>query len=398
MIVKFCLILLIALTFTFGLMGSTGAQSKIESVAATVVYLGQKGDPYYEPDLAYTGLSLRDLDRPVIGAEIAIRSARVLSRSLGLKFSLDVVLIDPGDSALDAVADAFVSEAVAVLLDLPEPIFEELVASKSESSLLINIRHRDDRWRGVGCASNLLHTIPSYSMRADAMAQYLRVKGWDRVLLLRGKTLEDVAEAEAVRRAIAKFGLRLADDREFELTNDPRKRDESNLPLLTGGVRHDVVWLVDNDGEFGRYVPYDTYDPRPIIGTEGLIASAWHWTYECHGAPQLNQRFRRASETRMQPEDWAAWVAVRSIIEAVTRVGSADPNLVRNYIQSDALSVNLYKGVAGGFRPWDGQLRQPILLSTHNAVIAEAPFTQFQHQTNSLDTLGPDAAETACKR
>lgn len=398
MIAKHFLIFLFVVMTVFGLARSSGAQSDAETATAGIVYLGQKGDPYYEPDLAYTGLSLKDLDRPVIGAEMAVRSARVLSRSLGLKFTLDVVLIEPGASALDAAKEAFASETVAVLLDLPEPAFEEVVASKLESKLFINIRHRDDKWRGAGCAPNLLHTIPSYGMRADAMAQHLRVKGWDRVLLLHGETQEDLIEATAVRKAIVKFGLRLADDRVFELTNNPSKRDESNVPLLTGGVRHDVVWIVDNDGEFGRYVPYATYDPRPVVGTEGLTASAWHWTYERHGGPQLNQRFRSASDSIMQPEDWAAWVAVRSLIEAVTRVGSADPDLVRDYVQSDALSVNLYKGVAGSFRAWDGQLRQPILLATHNAVIGAAPFTQFQHQTNSLDTLGTDGAETDCKR
>ena len=365
---------------------------------ARVVYIGEKNDTYYEPQPVYTGLSLRDRERPLAGIEVAMRGTRVLSRALGVEFAVDVVLADPEINASEAVRAAFEGGAMAVLLDLPEDSFEELLRANAATGLMVNIRHRDDRWRGADCAKGLLHTIPSQAMRADALAQHLRARGWNRVLLLHGDTPQDTTEADAVRRAIAKFGLRLADDRLFELTNDPRRRDQSNIALLTGGVRHDVIWLVDNDGEFGRYVPFATYDPRPVVGSEGLRPMAWHWTYERHGAPQLNQRFRRAADRDMTSEDWAAWVAVRAVIESVSRIGSADADAVRDYIASDALSLDLYKGVSGSFRSWNGQLRQPILLATHNAVIGVAPYAGYEHQTDTLDTLGADARETACPR
>ena len=49
------------------------------------------------------------------------------------------------------------------------------------------------------------------------------------------------------------------------------------------------------------------------------------------------------------------------------------------------------------FRPWDGQLRMPMMLATHNAVIAVAPLDGFLHQTNTLDTLGTDEPEHKCQ-
>ena len=54
------------------------------------------------------------------------------------------------------------------------------------------------------------------------------------------------------------------------------------------------------------------------------------------------------------------------------------------------------KGVQLSFRTWDGQMRMPIVLATHNAVIAEAPLDGFLHETNTLDTLGTDEPEQQC--
>lgn len=394
MINRSLLVLAQAIVLSLGLTISATAQDEV----ARIVYIGEKDDPFYEPQPVYTGLSLRDRNRPLEAVEVAMRSARVLSRALGLNFSFDVILVEPGTTASDVVLRAADAGAIGILLDLPEESLQEVLSSGATASLLFNIRHMNGRWRSADCAPNLLHTFPSHAMLADALAQHLRKKGWDRVLLLRGEAPEDIAEAEAVRSAIRKFGLRLADDRLFELTNDPRRRDQSNIALLTGDVRHDVIWLVDNDGEYGRFVPYDTFDPRPVVGTEGLSPTAWHWTYERHGAPQLNQRFRRNTERNMTALDWAGWVAAKALIETVSRVGSADPEAVRDYIQSEAFSLDLYKGVTGSFRRWNGQLRQPVLLATHNAVIGVAPYPAFEHQISTLDTLGLDADETTCER
>ena len=198
-----------------------------------------------------------------------------------------------------------------MLLDLPQDAMAEAVATEGATGLLVNIRDIGDRWRGEDCAPRLVHTMPSRAMLTDALAQHLRVQGWERVLLLRGPLPDDVAEAEAVRASAEKFGLEIVDEREFEVTNDPRRRDLSNIALLTGGARYDVVWLADSEGEFGRYVPYATREARPVVGSEGLRARAWDWTWERNGAPQLNQRFRRLAGRDMTPEDWAAWAESR---------------------------------------------------------------------------------------
>ena len=359
---------------------------------ARIVYLGVADDPWYERQTVYTGLSLRDRTRPVDGARLAIKGARVIGRALGVDFILEETLLTGG-----APAASGIRAALAVLLDLPEDAMTEAVATEGALGLLVNIRDIGDRWRGEDCAPRLVHTMPSRAMLTDALAQHLRVQGWERILLLRGPLPDDIAEAEAVRDSAEKFGLEIVDEREFEVTNDPRRRDLSNIALLTGGARYDVVWLADSEGEFGRYVPYATREARPVVGSEGLRARAWDWTWERNGAPQLNQRFRRLAGRDMTPEDWAAWAGVQAVVEGVTRAGT-DPETVVAHVLSDALALDLYKGVRGNFRAWDGQLRQPILLATHNAVIANAPLDGFEHQTDTLDTLGADRSESACRR
>jgi hypothetical protein len=49
------------------------------------------------------------------------------------------------------------------------------------------------------------------------------------------------------------------------------------------------------------------------------------------------------------------------------------------------------------FRSWDGQLRQTMLLTDGQGVIAQAPIEGLLHPTDVLDTLGADAAEKLCK-
>jgi ABC transporter substrate binding protein (PQQ-dependent alcohol dehydrogenase system) len=96
-------------------------------------------------------------------------------------------------------------------------------------------------------------------------------------------------------------------------------------------------------------------------------------------------------------EDWAAWIGVKAVIEAAQRMRTADFTKVVAYLKSADFRVDGSKGQALTFRPWDNQLRQPIQLATTDAVIAQAPFSQFLHQTENLDTLGADRPDSACR-
>jgi ABC transporter substrate binding protein (PQQ-dependent alcohol dehydrogenase system) len=136
---------------------------------------------------------------------------------------------------------------------------------------------------------------------------------------------------------------------------------------------------------------------RPVIGSIDLEPAAWHWTWERNGAPQINGRFNKATDgRRMESADWAAWMAVKMVVQATLRTRSVDFRKQREFILGDT-GFDGYKGLAVSVRKWDQQLRQAVFLTTPFSVVASAPVEGFLHKTNALDTLGDDEPETPCR-
>ena len=380
-------------------LGATGGPAAAADTSFEFVYLYRDDDRAYRSHRAYTGLVLRDRRRPLDGVRTGLRESRIKGRQLGLQFTLAERALAADESAVDVIRTLYVSDQARVFIaDLP---LDEVItigqSLKDESIIVLNARHADDRLRGIDCSRALFHTLPSHAMLMDGLAQFLVKKNWKRVLILEGDTPRDRLLADAFVRSAEKFRLKMVARRSFVLSNDPRIRDQNNVALITSGIRSDVVFLSDSLGEFGRYVPYQTQQPVLIVGTEGLRASAWHWTWERHGAPQLSQRFHRIAKRRMTDPDYAGWAAVKTVVEAITRTGADDPSTIRGFHLSDELTFDTYKGVPGNFRAWNQQLRQPVLLHLHNAVVARTPLPEFLHQRNTLDTLGSDLPESACR-
>ncbi|MGI9462388.1 MAG: hypothetical protein ACR2OM_00500, partial [Aestuariivirgaceae bacterium] len=326
-----------------------------------------------------------------------MKESRVVGRALGFRFKLLELQLDGSGAAIDAVRDHIsASNSRILILDVPLSDLTELSGQLAgENVIMFNPRHRANRLRRQDCQPVLFHTVPSEAMAMDSLAQLLRKRNWVRVLMLVGEHTRDKATAGAFTASAKKFGLTIVDRRTFTLRNDPRQRDKNNIALLTGGD-YDAVFISDETGDFGRYVPFQTALPRPVVGAHGLRASAWHWTWERHGAPQLNQRFARRVKRQMSEADWAGWAAVKSVIEAVSRTKRTDVEAIAEFLASSQFVLDGYKGTPGSFRTWNNQLRQPILLHTHDAVIERAPLDGFLHQTSTLDTLGDDAPASEC--
>lgn len=355
-------------------------------------------DPRYESkrlDKLYPGQAL---GRPKAGAEIAIAESAFQLEQANLRVTLEEV---PAASAKDARAqiEALVKKGVRhFLTDLPGSSLTELSKNLPQQDvLLFNVSAPDARLRREACASNLFHTLPDDAMTNDAIAQFLTVRKWDKVLLLTSTLADDQPAIGAARQAIKRYGLKLVATKTFKLSNDPRERDLGNVALLTTGIDADVIWVVDPEGEFARQVPYASVSPRPVVGSAGLVPEAWHASWERHGAPQLNRRFRRASGRWMSAPDWAAWMATKAIIDVGVR--SPDSREHRRMLRVGDLVLDGFKGARLSFRTWDQQLRQPIFL-THGGIgggiAGVAPFDGFLHPKNNLDTLGADERESAC--
>ena len=360
-------------------------------------FLSLDADPRYDEDFVYARIELRPTGNALAGARLGIADSAMLAEATGNSF-----VLDPQSAADVAGLTAKVQAMAAAgvrggILDLPGDTVDQLAAATKDLPVtLVNATAPEDQLRNR-CYPNLLHTAASDRMTADALVQYLRTRNWQRILLLVGEEPRDRLVADSFRAAAERYRLKIVEERPFVLSNNPENREENNLLLLTGGADYDVIYLADSRGEFGRYLPYATQLPRLVVGSTGLVATEWHWSLERYGAPQVNSRFEtQAGDRRMAGQDWSTWIAAKAIATAYAKARSADPAEVDTYLRGPRLKVDGSKGVSMNFRPWDGQLRMPVMLATHNAVIALAPLDGFLHQTNNLDTLGTDEPEHKC--
>ena len=328
--------------------------------------------------------------------DVALKEAQFELDAAGTNVTIERVAVADATAARDAAARAQKAGHVALVADLPPDAL--LAAADAAAALpLLNVGEAADRLRQTDCRARLLHLLPSERMRADALAQTLAARRWNQVLLLVGPSAHDAERGAVAQAALQRYALKLVARKAFKLSADPRERDLGNPLLLTAASvgAYDVVWVVDSDGEFARGLPYRTGLARPVVGDAGLVALAWHAQFERFGAPQVSRRYARAAGRPMVAHDWAAWMAGKALVAAA--VAAPKGNAAAFAKALAAVELDGSKGVGMSFRQWDGQLRQPILLSDGQAVAAIAPVDGVLHPKNNLDTLGADAPEKLCK-
>jgi len=366
----------------------------------SIGYVEIEGDPRYEPIRAYERLILKTRDHPFMGAQIGIDEAAVLVRVLNTEFALERITVKSPAEVAPAVTAALEGRGIHFfLIDAPPDAFKPLAAAaKGRDALLFNVSAADDGLRRDLCAREFVHVIPSLAMRMDALMQYLASRKWRDILVFEGPLPGDAETVRAFTRSAQKFGAKIVADQRFKAGTDPREREQNN-PALLSAIRgnYDVVFVADEAFDFVRQVPYHTVLPRPVVGSIDLEPVAWHWTWEHNGAPQVNSRFdKKSGGRRMESADWAAWVAVKMVVQATLRTRSADFAKQRDFILGDA-GFDGDKGLPVSVRPWDHQVRQAVLLAAPYMVVASAPMEGFLHRTNELDTLGDDEPETSCR-
>ncbi|WP_231914878.1 ABC transporter substrate-binding protein [Methylomonas sp. DH-1] len=330
-----------------------------------------------------------------VGAELAISDNNTTGQFTGQQYELKKILVPVGGDAL-ALFDSV--DADLVLLNVGADQLNKLAdLPAAKNKLLFDVANSGDELRNADCRRNVLHILPSRAMRADALAQYMLKKRWQNWFLVVGPAAEDKLYAAAIKRAAKRFGTKLVAEKEWNQDYDARRTAQADVPVFTQVDDYDVLVVADEQGLFGEYLDYRTWKPRPVIGTQGLTATAWHRTHEQWGAVQLQNRFKQAAGRWMDEQDYAAYLAVRAIGEASIRTKSNQMPVLKDYLLSDAFALQGYKGMPLSFRKWDGQLRQPVLLAAPRSLVAVAPIEGFLHPKTELDTLGFDQPETGCK-
>ena len=353
-------------------------------------------------------ISLLDAPPPddgLAGARLGLDDNNTTGRFMNQSFSLVDVPVRAFDDGVAALGRLTAQGVKLVLTDAPGPLVLRLaLAGKPAGATIFNIASPDDSLRGADCQANLVNVAPSRAMLADAVGQYLVWKKWTRWLLLVGSHPDDIALGDAYRRTAKRYGARIVEERTYKDTDGSRETDngvvqtQQQMPVFTQGApAYDVAVAADENSVFAEYLPYRTWDPRPVAGSAGMVPTSWDSSSESFGGTQLQSRFVRGARRGMRASDLQAWTAVRMIGDAVSHVAQGDVAAAIAYMKGPAFGIAAYKGQKLTLRDWDLQLRQPILLADGRTVVSISPQPGFLHQVTELDTLGTDRPETTCK-
>jgi ABC transporter substrate binding protein (PQQ-dependent alcohol dehydrogenase system) len=371
------------------------------ALVTKIVYVGKR---YPEP------LPLSLLDKPltdegVQGARLAIKENNMTGRLIEQHFELVEVIAKATEDVVPMVKAELAKGLGLIVADLePSDLLAVSELPEAKGAVIFNTRSSRDELRQEDCRINVFHIIPNWAMRADALAQYLSWKKWRRWFVIHGTTPGDLEYLAAIRRAAQKFGAKIVTERSYEFDAGSRRTDsghqqiQTQMPMLTqGSPDYDVIFVADVGEAFGDYLLFRTYEPRPVVGSQGLQAVAWHRSFEQYAGTQLQNRFEKQAGRFMTERDFTAWLGVRVVGEAVTRTGKNKPEEIDAFILSKDFEVAGFKGVGLNFRTWDHQMRQPILLSGPRTLVSISPQEGFLHQKYLTDTMGFDEPETKCR-
>jgi ABC transporter substrate binding protein (PQQ-dependent alcohol dehydrogenase system) len=396
---------LLTLAVLAGVSGSFGGSGVARAAAVrsfSIIYLRES---YPSPGILPSLLETHPDDLGLAGARDALYEINTTGKFLGWHFELNVVTLPAAADIAGATRRLFAHGAAVIVSDLRANdllTFADQPAAKN--ALILDMRTGEDGLRQQQCRANVFHLLPSEAMRTDALAQFLVLKRWTRWFLLQGPTREDADYAADVRRSATRYGARIVAAKNYDYDPGSRRSDtgyqqiQTQMPLATEvGSDYDVLFVADETDLFGDYLPYNTYDARPVVGTQGLVATSWTPAFQSYSALQMQHRFELFAHRDMTERDYGGWLAVKIVGDAVIRGRATVPLAMRAYLRSNGFLVAGFKGQGLTFRPWDNQLRQPVLLAQPLMVVSMSPQPGFLHPGDTTDTLGFDEPETQCR-
>lgn len=265
----------------------------------------------------------------------------------------------------------------------------KLLAAEASNSLIINVSRGNPDLRNSYCDRLLLHTIPSFQMKTDALAQWFRLKRISNVFAVYGNHEQDAKFVTAFKTSAKKFKLDIVQTKQWQASFDLRRAAFSEIPQFTRtNDEYDAVFTADIGQQFAYSLPFNTHRIVPVVGSAGLKPLGWHFTHEQWGARQLQNRFYAQFNRSMTEIDYAAYTAIIALSTAQQQKTPANGRALYQTLLSDNFTLAAYKGRPLSFRRATRQLRQPIALAHEDALITHAPLAGFLHQSNELDTLG----------
>ena len=386
---KKCLVL-----FVYCLMAVLSGHSLASNIHIEMAFLTEK----MPVPPALSNLDPLLSDEGIQGAILGVKDNNTTGQFTGHHYDLKHIEVPAGDDVIAAFEKLVQEGHHYIIVDVQSSILKKLSSLASVSkTLLFNVSSASDELRNASCSANTFHMIPSNAMKADALAQLMLKKRWKNWFLVKGKNEKDHNFTKAIKRSAKRFGIKLVEEKTWNFDHDARRTAQAEIPVFTQGADYDVLVVADVKGLFGEYLTMNTWLPRPVIGTQGLVPRAWHRTHERWGAVQMQNRFYKQAGRWMNDVDYSSWLAVRAVGEAVTRTNSVNSEEVNKFMLSDRFSLAGFKGVKLTFRGWNQQLRQPVLLAMPRSIVSVLPHKEFLHPRTYLDTLGYDKPESKCE-
>ena len=338
-------------------------------------------------------------DLGIKGAQVAIIDSNKSAKFLNQKYTLETS-ISYDKKELEKSFEEFINKNNSfVILNVEDDFLKELLNHPlSKKALFLNASSQNSDLRKNYCQKNLLHTTPSNAMLYDGLAQFLVKRNFKDIFLLSGKNQKDIEITTDIKRAAKKFGLKIVKEKTWENSSDIRRKASAEFPSFTQADDYDVMMVSDYYGDFGEFLYFNTWLPRPIAGTQGLKPLLWHKVIEAWGAAQMQNRFEAYSNRWMESRDFSNWIAIRTIINSLMHTKSKDLKTNIDYIHSKEFELGAYLGRKLSYRDYNGQIRLPISLVQPRALISSSPQVGFLHPLTDLDTLGIAPFEMECKK
>jgi ABC transporter substrate binding protein (PQQ-dependent alcohol dehydrogenase system) len=333
------------------------------------------------------------------GAELAIIDSNKSAKFLNQNFNMESKISYDENELISTFEKFIKNNNHYVILNVEDSFLEKLLKNPlTKDALLINASSQNTDLRRNYCQQNLLHTSASNAMLYDGLMQFLIKRNFKDIFLISGKNPKDLQIQEDIKRAAKKFGANIVVEKDWENNSDIRRKANDEFPVFTQAKDYDVILLADYYGDFGEFVYFNSWLPRPIAGTQGLTPVLWHKVIEQWGAAQLQSRFEKFSSRWMESRDYSNWLAIRAIITSIAKTNTTDLKTNLDFIYSEEFDVGAYMGRKLSFRDYNGQIRIPISLVQPRALISTSPQVGFLHPVTDLDTLGIAPFEMKCKK
>ena len=368
---------------------------KADVLNVNILYLEQK----IEKPPVLSNVIEEPNDLGLKGAQIAIIDSNKSAKFLNQNFNLETKISYDENELISTFEEFIKNKNQYVILNVEDSLLEKLLKNPlSKDVLLINASSENTNLRKTICEKNLLHTSASNAMLYDGLIQFLVKRDFKKILLLSGTNPKDLLIKEDIKRAAKKFGAKIVAEKSWENNSDIRRKASDEFPAFTQAKDYDVILLADYYGDFGEFVYFNSWLPRPVAGTQGLTPVLWHKVIEQWGAAQMQSRFEKFASRWMESKDYSNWLAVRTIITAISKTNTANFKTNLDFIYSDDFDVAAYMGRKLSFRDYNGQIRIPISLVQPKALISTSPQVEFLHPITDLDTLGIAPHEMECKK